>query len=391
MLEGRLTIDLYRSGHGIDHVSIASSRPLSVASLFEAKSPEEVCRAVPLIFSVCAVAQGRASVLAMMRDLEAPPCARTEAARDCLVATETAREHLLGIAFRWPSFLGETPDKQSLRGLTRLLPEMRSALFGDLPPFELETRASPDPEAVNVVIERLENEINATLGLPASVFLSKCSADDIKRWSDEGASVAARLIGKVLSAGWDRVGEAEAAFLPELDLRTLNDLFEAENSSEFIARPEWGGRPCETTPLSRRHDTPLVAALLASHGTGLLTRLCARLVDLASLPQEMQLAVRTLEHADEGLAPQKPKHIDGMGIAKVEAARGSLVHGVRVDDGRVSRYRILAPTEWNFHPSGAAAQGLSSLIEASDEALNEQAGLLIDAIDPCVGYELRVH
>ena len=27
----------------------------------------------------------------------------------------------------------------------------------------------------------------------------------------------------------------------------------------------------------------------------------------------------------------------------------------------------------------------------SDEALRMQAGLLIDAIDPCVGYDLRVH
>jgi uptake hydrogenase large subunit len=391
MLEGRLTIDLYRDGRGIDHVAIASSRPLSVASMFEKKSPEDVCRGLPLIFSVCAVAQGRAAVLAMTRSLDVAECARTEVARDCLVLTETAREHLLGIALRWSPYLGEKPEKQGLRQLTRLLPDMQRALFAEAPPFQLEMRASLDPDALNAAIERLEDEIAAALGVPAAVFLSQSSPDDMQRWSGESDGVAARLIGKVLRAGWSRVGQANVAFLPDLDLRVLADRLEAADSAAFIARPGWDGQPCETTALSRRCANPLVAALLQSHGTGLLTRLCARLVDLACLPGELRELSRTLLEAPASMAPWKAQRGSGMGIAKVDAARGLLVHSVHIDDGLVSRYRILAPTEWNFHPDGAAAQGLCSLDGTSDEAFNEQACLLIDAIDPCVGYEVRVH
>ena len=55
-----------------------------------------------------------------------------------------------------------------------------------------------------------------------------------------------------------------------------------------------------------------------------------------------------------------------------------------------SKQRILAPTEWNFHPQGAIARALAGLDGSDDNALRRQAALLIEAVDPCVGYRLRV-
>jgi hypothetical protein len=56
----------------------------------------------------------------------------------------------------------------------------------------------------------------------------------------------------------------------------------------------------------------------------------------------------------------------------------------------VRRYRILAPTEWNFHPDGAAAQALMRLPAQDPAFLRRLAAMLINAVDPCVGYDLRV-
>ena len=81
----------------------------------------------------------------------------------------------------------------------------------------------------------------------------------------------------------------------------------------------------------------------------------------------------------------------GTGIGQVEAARGHLVHRVVLDDGWVRRYQILAPTEWNFHPAGVVARGLGGLVDSDEPTLRRQAALLINAMDPCVGYDLRVH
>jgi Ni,Fe-hydrogenase I large subunit len=71
------------------------------------------------------------------------------------------------------------------------------------------------------------------------------------------------------------------------------------------------------------------------------------------------------------------------------AARGLLLHRVTLQAGQISDYRILAPTEWNFHPQGVVAQALGSL-RGDPEWVERAAGQLIEAIDPCVGYSLSI-
>ena len=69
-------------------------------------------------------------------------------------------------------------------------------------------------------------------------------------------------------------------------------------------------------------------------------------------------------------------------------ARGLLVHHVVLDGAcaRVVACRVLAPTEWNFHPIGVVAQRVSRLDGYTPDALR-QLRLLMAAFDPCVPFE----
>ena len=80
----------------------------------------------------------------------------------------------------------------------------------------------------------------------------------------------------------------------------------------------------------------------------------------------------------------------GVGIAQVSAARGLLVHRVALDQGRITEYRILAPTEWNFHTRGVVAQGLAALPPCDVGTLERLASLFVTAVDPCVEYHVTV-
>jgi len=53
---------------------------------------------------------------------------------------------------------------------------------------------------------------------------------------------------------------------------------------------------------------------------------------------------------------------------------------------RTEAYRVLAPTEWNFHPRGVLAQALSALRgpQAADNART-----LAVAFDPCVEFTVN--
>ncbi len=111
-------------------------------------------------------------------------------------------------------------------------------------------------------------------------------------------------------------------------------------------------------------------------------RLAARLTEIARLSLSL--------HPEETAAIESDAAgTQAAGIGQVAAARGQLVHRVCLEDERVTSYQILAPTEWNFHPRGVVARGLSGL-QGDPEQMQRQARLLINAIDPCVGYELSV-
>jgi Ni,Fe-hydrogenase I large subunit len=68
-----------------------------------------------------------------------------------------------------------------------------------------------------------------------------------------------------------------------------------------------------------------------------------------------------------------------------------LLHQAQVAaDGRVEGYRLVAPTEWNFHPDGAMTRGLVGRRVKDTAAACRDATLLAQALDPCVAFAVEV-
>lgn len=76
----------------------------------------------------------------------------------------------------------------------------------------------------------------------------------------------------------------------------------------------------------------------------------------------------------------------GVGEARVETARGLLVHRLTLDGERVADCLIDAPTDRHFAPQGEAAAGLQPLCGMVRQEAGRQARLLVLAFDPCVPW-----
>ncbi len=159
------------------------------------------------------------------------------------------------------------------------------------------------------------------------------------------------------------------------------------SADQFVELPDWQGRPRETSPLSRQQGTPLLDALTDDGNAGLLVRVIAAVTELAATSRDV-LAI-----LDGGLEPgvEAARVAPGTGIAQVEAARGRLVHRAIVEDEVVASYRIVAPTEWNFHPGGVVSRVLGSLAGDDREGARNQADLFVTLMDPCVAHSVEVH
>ncbi len=75
--------------------------------------------------------------------------------------------------------------------------------------------------------------------------------------------------------------------------------------------------------------------------------------------------------------------------ARVETARGTLVHRLVLDGERIADYAISAPTDVAFAEGGEVMRWLPLLEGLPHAAAEREARLLMLALDPCVPWECR--
>ena len=177
-----------------------------------------------------------------------------------------------------------------------------------------------------------------------------------------------------------RLGASDTAFLGAADASMVESLAaHLDGDPAFDDAPHWQGQPRETGALARMASHPLVADAVETFGPGLAARLVARLLETAAALGDL----RTGRGSRQGGA----KHGD-FGLGWAETARGLLVHRTRVEGDRLAGYRIVAPTEWNFHPEGAFVRGAAGLADVA--ALEAAAHWIVGSLDPCVGVRCEV-
>jgi uptake hydrogenase large subunit len=362
---------------------IENVRPLRLTNRFARRKPAEVAAAVPLVFSICRAAQTAACAEAIENATGAMPSPHTKVIRELTVLGETAREHALQVLHIWPRCV-RTPESTMAAASVKRLLTLDRELAGAL----------KDAKAVDAVkLDHVISELKAILaeaifGETLEDWALRRDAAELGYWARRNETLAQTLFEYLIQTGMADAGAAEVSPLPQMNASALQAVLLSNRSDAFIEQPEWGGRPCETTPLGRQARDPLILSVKERYGPGLLARLAAVLAELAKLPGKM----RGLADILAGLSREErgPQRVNGTGLGFAEAARGRLVHAIDIQRGVVHRYRILAPTEWNFHPAGAVAKGLASIAIAAPARREMLARLFITAASPCVGYELSL-
>ncbi len=358
--EGKLEFEIDWNGKQIVWVAIHSSRPVFACRVLEGKAVEAVPGLVPMLFSVCGRAQGVAAAAACdaARDIRAGIAVATE--RERAIAAECLQEYLWRLFIDLPALLGEAARPGDLADMRRRMPA-----------------AASEAEWLDVAEDAEELLEKRVYGMRPRDWL-ELDEVQFERWLDDAAQPAARMLARLRGFA----SGAPRDFLPWLgEDELLGEIAPAmEAEEDFPARPTWRGCPCETGALARQQRQPRIARELAVNG--LSARLLARLTELAALPAQLR---RPLASGVRSASPRA-----GVGIAAVETARGTLIHRVALAGEHVARYRIVAPTEWNFHPGGDFTRGLVGAPARDEGEARQAAALLAHALDPCVAYATRV-
>lgn len=349
---GGLCLHLRLREGRVTSVDIVSTRP-QAAAVLAGKTPEQAIRLAPLLFSLCGGAQGVAAQAALLAAQGGEPDARQLAAWAATVRREAASEHLWHLMLAWPPLCG-------LGSLEREYAVCRK---------RLQHAASEDAHAAV-----LEGILTSTLlGMPPGDWLKQ----DVGEW--DAWRKGSPGLGALLLRAVGEVAGAPPALLPPASAGDWLALEREVRTPAFCAAPTWQGEPRETGALARCAAHPQVSPLRAT-GRNIEARLVARLVELARWACGETGPARGWADA--------ARCADGSGLARVETARGVLLHRARVEHGLIAEYAVVAPTEWNFHPQGAYARE-ALLVAATDDA-ERLARMLALSLDPCVACEVEL-
>ncbi len=357
-LEGALRVGLRVIDGRIARVRISSTRPDVAGSLLKGRTRAEVVAAAPLLFSICSRSQAAAAELACAAAAGEEPSAEALARCSAAVAAETVRECAWRTLLDWPRWLGEQAGEDAVAAA-------RASLA-----FRFDDGRGRSAIAL------------AAFGCPADEWLALHSAAELDRWASAGQTASARFIRQVRAeeAAAEGPGRPAVRLLGGVpDAAWMVELCEASAADPGFARqPAWRGQPAETGALARQQADPLLGELTRGSASRAAARFVARLRELAWL-----LAGRAPAAAGVAALPS------GGGAAWVENARGLLIHQVRLEAGRVGSYRIVAPTEWNFHPDGALAAALADTPAGDPGAAQRRATRLVHSLDPCVACRIE--
>lgn len=384
-LTGRVTL---RPGAGLP--AIRNSRPEIAARLAPGRRADELPELFGAIFTLCAHAHRHAARLAIEaargRPVETMDQPGNLLQRQALQLA-TARDQILRVTHDWPLHLppagtpgttaNTTTSADEVAGQAALLLRACPLWRNDLAPAD---RLAELPSWLEY----------KWLGMAPADWLARFEADPAgwpAQWARDtcqrATPVRRRLRDQLDSAGTTLTLALPAAPLQPLDDPAVHLPTLARQMAQqpgFCAEPLWHGVAADTGPWTRQHDPLRRQGWQVRHAWD---RLVSRIVDVLRLATPGGSGWLAQGSLDLGASPLQG---GPSGLGWTEMARGLLLHWVELtpDGQHVAAARVLAPTEWNFHPRGVLAGALATLPDQPADTLAASARRLAVAFDPCV-------
>ncbi|MEL6637331.1 MAG: nickel-dependent hydrogenase large subunit [Bacteroidota bacterium] len=170
--------------------------------------------------------------------------------------------------------------------------------------------------------------------------------------------------------------------------------------------PRFMGHAAEAGPLARvimaanpanadhQIRDPLFADIMDKMGPSVFTRALARVHEAPRLYTMINDWLSQVRLDDEFYI--KPTERDGIGWGATEAARGALAHWIKIKDGVIENYQIIAPTTWNVGPNDK--EGNPGPIESALEGTEiedphdpVEVGMVARSFDSCLVCTVHAH
>lgn len=167
---------------------------------------------------------------------------------------------------------------------------------------------------------------------------------------------------------------------------SLEDVKESETPSSFAKNVSFKDKYYEVGPLARAmvNKTALIADAHKKYGDSIFSRILARVCEISKLLEHSKKLIKDLDLSEPSyIEPSVDiSKLSFNGYSAVEAARGTLIHKVEIEEGIIKNYEIITPTQWNLSGGTKTKHGVSqkAMVGLSDI---KTAELVFKSFDVC--------
>lgn len=143
----------------------------------------------------------------------------------------------------------------------------------------------------------------------------------------------------------------------------------------------------ETGPLSRAiiSKRKFISKLHDKYEDSAFTRVMARMDELAHLIYSTKKLLKQIDINEESFIKPPLSLNDihqGNGISTVEASRGSLLHDVSIENGKIAKYNVITPTVWNLGPGTLDEPSIAQKAIIGNNSI-KKAKIILRSFDVC--------
>ncbi|WP_236579163.1 nickel-dependent hydrogenase large subunit [Hydrogenimonas urashimensis] len=404
-IEGEAQVLYEYEGERIGFAQIRFLSSRHIEKILEGRDPMDALSINPRVCGIC----GHAHLIATVRALEDCYEAIKISDKALKIREMTLSLELLQNHFKWfyltilPLLDIEAPIERALEP-SRLAGEMIALLAGQYPhnSYAIPGGITGEITPVDLLefrhrLEQLKEIFRRYLIDVDLDYFVRC--DRIEEMLGKKGDLP-QAMRTILDLGWERMGQSLDRFIvfgesgffisgkstatrmrKHLDLRYLKEEKIQKSAARLVA---YRGRAYETGPLARAMvmKTPLIKEAHRRYKDSLFSRILARVCEVPRLLRYLDETLQKLDLSQAAWIDPGPMPKEAKGTGVVEAARGSLIHQIEIEEGKIARYRIVTPTQWNLgngsrdnlYPAQKALIGLHR---------NDPAELVFKAFDVC--------
>jgi hydrogenase large subunit len=169
-------------------------------------------------------------------------------------------------------------------------------------------------------------------------------------------------------------------------------IYEFDNTNSYAKNVKYKNSYYEVGPMARAmiNKTALIKDAHRKYKDSMFCRILARVCEI---PQLLLHSKKLLQEIDL----QQPSYIkpnidinklSSSGTSCIEAARGSLVHKVAIDNGKIKQYQIITPTQWNLSNGTKEDPGVAqkAILGLQDTKTAQQVFKSFDVCSVCTTH-----